>query len=93
MKTTMIRVLAIAMLTTSMSAFALSGKSKTANDPNTRNPNPDETIVLCVVDQPSADQDETQSGQDQKQKKSEEQQKIEQEDKQWLHDLQGIYGG
>jgi hypothetical protein len=91
MKTTMMRVLAIATLTTSMSAFALSGNSKTANETNTRNTNSDETIVLYVVEQPSSDQNEAQPNQ--KQKTSEEQQKTEQQDKQWLHDLQGVYGG
>lgn len=91
MKTTMMRVLAIAMLTASMSAFALSDKSKTANDPNTKNPNSDETVVIYVVDAPRFDQDEAQS--DQSQKKSEEQQKIEQQDKQWLHDVQNLVAG
>lgn len=91
MKTTMMRALAIAMLTTSMSAFALSGKSKAANETNTKNTKPDVTVVIYVVDEPTSDQDQTQP--DQKQKKSEEQQKIEQQDKQWLNDLQGVYGG
>jgi hypothetical protein len=91
MKTTIMRVLAIAMLTTSMSAFALSDKSKTANDPKTKNPDPDETVVLYVVEGPSSDQNQAQPNQNQK--KSEEQQTIEQQDKQWVHDLQGVFGG
>ena len=91
MKTIMMRVLAMAILTTSMSAFALSGKSKTANEPNTRNTNSDETVVVYVVDELSPDQNEAQS--DQKQKASEEQQKIEQQEKQWLHDLDGLVAG
>ena len=92
MKTTMMRVLAIAILTTSMSAFALSGNSKTASEPNTRNTNSDEpTVIYVIEEQPSADQNEAPP--DQMQKDSEKQQKIERQDKQWLHDLQGVYGG
>lgn len=91
MKSKMIRALSVALLTTSMSAFALSGESKTANETNTKNTNSDEPIVLCLFEQPKADQNEAQPNQ--KQKKSEEQQKTEQQDKQWLHDLQGVYGG
>lgn len=91
MKSKMIRVLAIALLTTSMSAFALPGKSKSANETNTKTSNPDETVVIYFVDEPASDQDQAQP--DENKKKSEEQQKIEQQDKEWLHDLQNIVAG
>lgn len=91
MKSKMIRVLAIALLTTSMSAFAMPGKPKTANETSTKTSNPDETVVIYVVDEPTPEQDQVRP--DEKQKKSEDQQMIEQQDKEWLHDLQNIVAG
>lgn len=91
MKPTNTRVLAIAILTTSMSAFAMSGKAKTPKDTSPNDTNSGETPAAYVVDQPNSGQDEGQS--DKSEKQFGEQQRIQQANQEWLHDLQGIYGG
>lgn len=91
MKSTITRVLAIAVLTTSISAFAASEKAKASKDTDCRNTESKDIVVISFADQPASDQDESQS--EQSDQKPEEQQKIQQQDAEWLHDLQGIYGG
>jgi hypothetical protein len=91
MKSTITRILAIAMLTTSISAFAASGKAKAAKDADCKNAQYEDTVVVSMAVQPDSDQDETQS--DQRDQRSDDQQLIQKQDREWLHDLQGIYGG
>ena len=91
MKSTITRILAMAMLTTSISAFAASEKAKASKDTDCRNTQSEDIVVISPVDQPASDQVESQSKQSDQ--KSKEQRKIQQQDREWLHDLQGIYGG
>jgi hypothetical protein len=91
MKSTITRIMAIAMLTTSISAFAASEKAKAAKDPDCKNTQYEDTVVISFGVQPDSDRDETQP--DQRDQKSEDQQLIQKQDREWLHDLQGIYGG
>jgi hypothetical protein len=95
MKNTITRVLAIALLTTSISAFAAPGKAKTAKEADPNKTNSDTTVVIYVVDEPSTDQDEAQSDQSEKKSQTEQQrqQKIQQQEQQWLHDLQNPSAG
>jgi len=96
MKSTITRILAIAMLTTSISAFAASENAKGGKDSDCKNTQYEDTVVISLAAQGDSDQDETQSDQrDQKSRdqKSKEQQLIQKQDREWLHDLQGIYGG
>ena len=93
MKNIITRALAVALLTTSISAFAAPGNSKSAKSTDPKQTDSDTTLVI-VVDEPNppkTDQDKAQ--QDQSDEKSGKQKLIEQQDKQWLHNLQGIYGG
>jgi hypothetical protein len=91
MKNIITEVMAIATLTTSMSAFAASGKAKTPDDANSKNTDYGETVVICPVDSPNSTQDEAKSPKDEN--NSRQQQKIKQQDQQWLRALGGIYGG
>ena len=82
MKTILTRTLMVALLATSISAFAKSGDVK-----------PDEAVTPSnVTQQDSCNQNANQVSMQDKQKSDDEQQ-IEQQDKDWLHDLQGAYGG
>ncbi|HXB20635.1 MAG TPA: hypothetical protein VNV88_04590 [Candidatus Solibacter sp.] len=93
MKNALIRIMTIAMLATSMSTFAMSENTKAAKNTNRdNNTNTHETAVPCIVNQQKSGRDEGQSDKD-KRKARERQQMIQQEDREWLHDLQGIYGG
>lgn len=80
MKSTLIRIFTIMSLATSM--FAMSEKAK---DASTNKTHSDETTVCAP-----ADQRNSQGQSDEGDSKS---RKIERQNKQWLHDLQGIYGG
>jgi hypothetical protein len=82
MKTILTRTLIVPMLAISISAFAKSGDTKSDGAVTPTN----------VTQQDSCNQSANPAGKQDKQKSSDEQ-KIEQQDKQWLHDLQGTYGG
>jgi hypothetical protein len=71
-----------ALLAVSISAFAESGNGKPDNVPTPNN----------VTQQDTCNQSANDAGKQDEQKSSENQQ-IEQQDKDWLHDLQGTYGG
>ena len=82
MKTILERTLMVTLLATSLSAFAKSDAVK-SNDAAT----PTNTTQQSDCNRKANDaatQDE---------EKSTDEQKIEQQDQEWLHDLQGIYGG
>jgi hypothetical protein len=97
MKNALIRIMTIAMLATSMSTFAMSENTKAAKNTNRdNNTNTHETAVPCTVNQQKSGRDKGQSDEQSdkdKRKARERQQMIQQEDREWLHDLQGIYGG
>ena len=82
MKTIFTRTLMAALLTISISAFAESGNGKPDNAATPTN----------MTQQDNCNQSANDAGK-QDEKKSSEEQKIEQQDKDWLHDLQGTYGG
>jgi hypothetical protein len=82
MKKILTRTLLVGLLASSISAFAKSAEEKT-NDAAT--PTNVTYKDNCNQNTDAADiQDISMSG---------EEQKIEQQDKDWLHDLQGTYGG
>ena len=87
MKSTLVRIFAIMTLATSMSAFAMPEKGKDNNTTNSSKTNAEETTVSCPADQKKSeerpDKDNDQARQEQ----------IEKQNQQWLHDLQGYYGG
>ena len=82
MKTTLTRTLMVALLATSISAFAKSGDGKRDN-----------TAPPAKVTQQDSCNQNTNHAAKPEEPKSADQQKIEQQDKEWLHDLQGTYGG
>ncbi len=82
MKTTLIRTLMVTLLATSISAFAKTDDGKRDDAAATSN----------VTQQDDCNQKANDAGkQDEKQPKEE--QKIEQQDREWLHNLMGNYGG
>jgi hypothetical protein len=81
MKTILTRTLLVTLLATSISAFAKSGDGK-----------PDAAIPTNVTQQDSCNSKADDTGKQNEQTSSDEQ-KTEQQDKDWLHDLQGTYGG
>lgn len=91
MKSALIRILSIMTLATSISAFALPEKATAAKSTNANNAGCETTTGPYNPDKQKTDQDPGQS--DNGQEKSRKQVQIEEQDKQWLHDLQGIYGG
>lgn len=80
MKNTLIRIFTVMTLATSM--LAMSEKAKEASASKT---NSDETTVCAP-----ADQKDSQGSMDKEDSKSKQ---IEEQNKNWLHDLQGVYGG
>ena len=80
MKNTLIRIFTVMTLATSM--FAMSEKAKEASTSKT---NSGETTVCAP-----ADQKDSHDGMDKGESKSKQ---IEEQNKNWLHDLQGVYGG
>jgi hypothetical protein len=82
MKTTLTRTLLVTLLATSISAFAKSGDAK-SNDAATPS---------NAAQQNDCNRRASDAGKQSEQPSSDEQ-KIEQQDKDWLHDLQGAYGG
>ena len=87
MKNTLIRVVVAATLASSLPAFALSGKgtdrTKDCSSASETSSAPANNAQYAV---PSQNQTNNDSAQARKQL-------IEEQDAQWLHDLQGIYGG
>lgn len=86
MKTSLIRLFTIMTLATSMSAFALPTQSNAARNGNC-NTASDTRPASANNDVSGSEQ-----GQGQQDEEKARQQLIEQQDKQWLHDLQGILG-
>ena len=82
MKTIFTRTLMAALLTISISAFAEGGNGKPDNAATPTN----------MTQQDNCNQSANDASKQDEQKSSENQQ-IEQQDKDWLHDLQGSYGG
>ncbi|HEY2169120.1 MAG TPA: hypothetical protein VGJ30_05800 [Candidatus Angelobacter sp.] len=82
MKTILTGTLMVALLAASVSAFAESGNGKQDNAATPTN----------MTQQDNCNQSAKDAGKQDEQKSSENQQ-IEQQDKDWLHDLQGAYGG
>ena len=82
MKNTLIRILAIMTLATSISAFGLSEKASEAKKTHSSNAT---TTTSYAQDEPKADRSQD--------KKRSREQMIQEQNKQWLHDLQGVYGG
>ena len=89
MKSTLIRILTIMTLATSISAFALPREKPAANK-NCNDANAESTSAPSPRTAGNADKDEQPSAADQE--KSERQRLIEKQNKQWLHDLQGMFG-
>ena len=82
MKMILRRTLMVALLAASASAFAEGAHEK-----------PDNAAAPGNVTQQNTCSPSASDGVSQDERKTSEQQKIEQQDKDWLHDLQGIYGG
>lgn len=91
MKSTFIRILSIMTLATSLSAFALSDKA-----PAVKNTNSSDAKSEAATEAYTRGGGKTATHQGQSnngQEKSSKEQQIEQQNKQWVHDLMGIYGG
>jgi hypothetical protein len=87
MKISLIHLLTLMTLATSMSAFALPARSNAARNGNSS------TASGTKPASASSDVTGSEKGQGQQDQEKARQQLIEQQDKQWLHDLQGIFGG
>ncbi|HEY1525998.1 MAG TPA: hypothetical protein VGH51_07145 [Candidatus Angelobacter sp.] len=82
MKTILTRTLMVTLLATSISAFAQSDDGKR-----------DEGATKCNVTQQDNSKQKANDAGTQPEQKSSDEQKIEQQDQDWLHDLQSTYGG
>ena len=82
MKTILTRTMIVAILGASAPVFGQSSDPKPVNTPTSAN----------MTQQDSCSQNTKDTAKQDKQKSSE-QQKIEQQEKDWLHNLQGTYGG
>lgn len=82
MKTILTRTLMVTLLATSISAFAKSDDAK-----------PDDAAISTNVTQQTDCNRKANDASKQREQKSTEEKKIEQQDKDWLHDLQSTYGG
>lgn len=91
MKSTLVRFFAIMTLASSMSGFALTEKAPVAKNTNSDKASCETASASYGPDAWMTDKDEEQS--DNSQAKSRKQKQVEEQDKQWLHDLLGIYGG
>ena len=89
MKNTLIRLLAIMTLAGSMSAFAATEKAKASVSENTATS--EETKCACPADQQKYGVDEQR--QDQSKTNTERQRLIQDQEKQWLQDVQHITAG
>jgi hypothetical protein len=85
MKNAFIRLLSIVTLASSLSAFALSDKAKTASAAKA-----EPACATASQDAQTADQDKGQADNDQEKAR---QRLIKQQDEQWLHDTQYIPAG
>lgn len=86
MKSTFIRMLAVLTLATSISGFGLSEKPKSAVKTSSDNTNSETTPAPSKTDQTDMQSDDSQE-------KSQRQRLIEQQEKQWLKDVQNIVAG
>jgi hypothetical protein len=87
MKTSLFRLCTILTLATSMSAFAASGKSKRTRDGNCT------TATDTKQASKNSDAGESNEGQSRQDPEKARQKLIEEQNQQWLHDLQGTSGG
>jgi hypothetical protein len=88
MKSNFIRLLTTMTLATSISAFALPGNTA-AGEKNANNKKPEVTTPASTANEGMAGQ---RQGQPNNSEDKSRQQLIEEQNKQWLHDLLGIYG-
>lgn len=89
MKNMLIRIVAIAVIATSISAFAGSAKPATGKDPNTNTATSEAKAPPCETAQQQDDQPPSCACQTEDSKEKAQRQKlIEQQDQQWLHDTQ-----
>ena len=94
MKTILTRSLIAALLATSISAFAQSGDEKRDDAASPSNVTQQAAATSNVTQQNSCNPDaEDASRQDKQNSQDEAKSQIEQQDKDWLHDLLGTYGG
>ena len=89
MKISLIHLLALMTLATSMPAFALPAQSNAGRNGNSSTAS-DTKPASASSDVSGSEKGQGQGQQDQDKAR---QQLIEQQDQQWLHDLQGIFGG
>ena len=91
MKTSLIRLFTLITLASSMSAFALPAQSNAARNGNSN------TALETKPASTNNDVSRSEKGQGQQDGQEDQdkarQQLIDEQDKQWLHDLQGIFGG
>jgi len=90
MKSNFIRILSIMTLATSISAFGLSEKAPSVSNTSCNEASAETTKAPATRDARSAGQNQRQS--DDSQEKSRKQM-IEQQEKEWLHNLQNIIAG
>ena len=89
MKNMLIRIVAIAVIATSISAFAGSEKPVSGKDPNTNTATSEAKAAPCAAVQQQDDQPPSCACQTEGSKEKAQNQKlIEQQDQQWLHDIQ-----
>ena len=86
-----IRAIVISLLTASTSALVASDGAKGAQETNTSHIKSGTPTATCPADQHNSDQDQDNDQSDQNTNKSR-QKEIKQQERQWLNDLQGIYG-
>lgn len=87
MKTSLIRLFTLITLATSMSAFALPAQSNAARNVNCS------TASDTKPASTNNDVSGSEKGQGQQDQEKARQQLIEQQNKEWLHNLQGMFGG
>lgn len=90
MKSTFVRILSIMTLATSISAFGLSEKATSVNNTRCNDANAETTKAAETRDARSADQYPGQSANSQEKSRK---QLIEEQEKQWLHDVQYTTAG
>jgi hypothetical protein len=91
-KSTLIRMFAIMTLATSISAFA-QPKGSNAAKCSCSNNDSSETVVVAPSTRDAGNADRDYPPADSGRDKSGSQPNIEEQNRQWLHNLQGIYGG
>jgi hypothetical protein len=91
MKSILIRSLAIPLLATSISAFAASNDGKAAEKANANDAKPGAPATSLTVARENASPDKD-NNQCCACSSYPSEQKIKEQDKQWLHDLQGMFG-